>query len=190
MAIIPHLNPKLYVHSFQDIPYENYKKQGIKTLFFDLDNTVMSYDEKIISKENLSFLEQLKKDFNVVIVSNSGYKRVSFACIQAGYAFIHNAKKPFKSGYIRALKKASAQAKTSLFIGDQLMTDIFGASRMNIESILVKPLKQRSDHIFTRTNRKLERILLKRMSKKYPALLNDALIAYGREIHGLFKDLK
>ena len=99
-------------------------------------------------------------------------------------------KKPFKSGYIRALKKASAQIKTSLFIGDQLMTDIFGASRMNIESILVKPLKQRSDHIFTRTNRKLERILLKRMSKKYPALLNDALIAYGREIHGLFKNLK
>ena len=48
MAIIPHLKPKLYVHSFQDIPYENYKKQGIKTLFFDLDNTVMSYDEKII----------------------------------------------------------------------------------------------------------------------------------------------
>ena len=190
MAIISHLNPKLYVHSFQDIPYENYKKQGIKTLFFDLDNTVMSYDEKIISKENLSFLEQLKKDFNVVIVSNSGYKRVSFACIQAGYEFIHSAKKPFKSGYIRALKKASAQIKTSLFIGDQLMTDIFGASRMNIESILVKPLKQRSDHIFTRTNRKLERILLKRMSKKYPALLNDALIAYGREIHGLFKNLK
>ena len=190
MAIIPYLKHQLYVQSFQDIPYDDFKKQGIKTLFFDLDNTVMSYDEKIISTENLLFLEQLKKDFKVVIVSNSGYKRVSQACIKAGYDFIHSAKKPFKSGYKRALKKASAQVNSSLFIGDQLMTDIFGAARMNITSILVKPLKQRSDHIFTRTNRKIERMLLKKMSKKYPKLLNDSLIAYGREIHGLFKDFK
>ena len=76
MAIIPYLKPQLYVQSFQDIPYYDFKKQGIKTLFFDLYNTVMSYDEKIISTENLLFLEQLKKDFKVVIVSNSGYKRV------------------------------------------------------------------------------------------------------------------
>lgn len=188
MAIIPYLKPHLYVQSFHDIPYDDFKKQGIKTLFFDLDNTVMSYDEKVISQENLLFLEQLKKDFKVVIVSNSGYKRVSHACIQAGYEFIHSAKKPFKSGYKRALKKASAQINTSLFIGDQLMTDIFGASRMNIVSILVKPLKQRSDHIFTRTNRKIERMLLKKIGKKYPDLLNEPLIAYGRDIHGLFKN--
>ena len=70
------------------------------------------------------------------------------------------------------------------------MTDIFGAARMNITSILVKPLKQRSDYIFTRTNRKIERMLLKKMSKKYHKLLNDSLIAYGREIHGLFKYFK
>jgi uncharacterized protein len=186
MAIIKHLKPTLYVRSIQDIPYEAYKKQGIKTLFFDLDNTVMSYDEKIISENNIAFLSELKKSFTVVIVSNSGYSRVSHACNHASMAFIHSAKKPFKSGYKRALKKASAQINTSLFIGDQLMTDIFGASRMQLTSILVKPLKQRSDHLFTRINRIIERAILKKIRKKHPNHLNEALIQYGKEIHGLF----
>lgn len=188
MAIIPYLKPHLYVQSFKDIPYDDFKKQGIKTLFFDLDNTVMSYDETLISPENKAFLNQLKKEFIVLIVSNSGRYRVSRACNDADLNFVHSAKKPLKSGYKRALKKGSAQKETSLFIGDQLMTDIFGAARMNIVSILVKPLKQRSDHIFTRTNRKIERMLLKKISKKHPTLLSESLIAYGKDIHGLFKD--
>jgi HAD superfamily phosphatase (TIGR01668 family) len=186
MSIIQYLRPTLFVRSIQEIPYEEYKKQGIKTLFFDLDNTVMSYDEKMISVNNIAFLEQLKKSFTIVIVSNSGYSRVSHACNHASIAFIHSAKKPFKSGYKKALKKASAQINTSLFIGDQLMTDILGASRMQLISILVKPLKQRSDHIFTRINRTIERAILKKISKKNPNQLNEALIEYGKEIHGLF----
>jgi predicted HAD superfamily phosphohydrolase YqeG len=66
------------------------------------------------------------------------------------------------------------------------MTDILGASRMQLISILVKPLKQRSDHIFTRINRTIERAILKKISKKNPNQLNEALIEYGKEIHGLF----
>jgi len=187
MPIIQHLKPILYVKSIQDIPFEEYKKQGIKTLFFDLDNTIMSYDVKKIHPDLLLYLEKLKKDFKIVIVSNSGYKRVSFAAIDANTDFIHSAKKPFKFGYKRALKKAHSSIETSLFIGDQLMTDILGASRMNMKAILVKPLKHRSDHFFTRTNRKIERLMLKKIAKKHPSLLNQALKDYGKDIHGLFK---
>ncbi len=60
MAFYKYIKPTLYASSIQDIPYEQLKKQGIHTLFFDLDNTVMSYDETLISNENIQFLNDLK----------------------------------------------------------------------------------------------------------------------------------
>ena len=185
MAIYKHFKPSYYASSIQEIPYEQLKKQGIHTLFFDLDNTIMSYDETLISNKNIQFLNELKSAFSIIIVSNSGFKRVSKASNHAKIPYIHSAKKPLKRGYKRALNKAVCSKDHVAFIGDQLMTDIFGANKMNILSVLVKPVKQRSDHFFTRTNRKIERFVLKKMLKKYPTLINDALKAYSKDIHGL-----
>ena len=185
MAFYKYIKPTIYALSIQDIPYEELKKQGIHTLFFDLDNTVMSYDETLISKENIQFLNDLKTTFKIIIVSNSGYKRVSKASNHAKLEFIHSAKKPLKSGYKKALKKAACTKDKVVFIGDQLMTDIYGANKMNIVSILVKPVKQRSDHFFTRINRKIERFVIKKMFKNHSNLVTDALKAYAKDIHGL-----
>ena len=60
MAIYKHFKPSYYASSIQEIPYEQLKKQGIHTLFFDLDNTIMSYDETLISNKNIQFLNELK----------------------------------------------------------------------------------------------------------------------------------
>jgi HAD superfamily phosphatase (TIGR01668 family) len=185
MAFYKYIKPTLYASSIQDIPYEQLKKQGIHTLFFDLDNTVMSYGETLISNEIIQFLNDLKATFKIMIVSNSGFKRVSKASNHAKLEFIHSAKKPLKIGYKKALKKAACTKDKVVFIGDQLMTDIYGANKMNIVSVLVKPVKQRSDHFFTRTNRKIERFVIKKMFKKHSNLVTDALKAYAKDIHGL-----
>ncbi len=92
------------------------------------------------------------------------FKRVSKASNHAKLEFIHSAKKPLKMGY-KSFEKAACTKDKVVFIGDQLMTDIYGANKMNIVSVLVKPVKQRSDHFFTRTNRKIERFVIKRMFK-------------------------
>jgi HAD superfamily phosphatase (TIGR01668 family) len=182
MAFYKYIKPTLYASNIQDIPYEQLKKQGIHTLFFDLDNTVMSYGETLISNEIIQFLNDLKATFKIMIVSNSGFKRVSKASNHAKLEFIHSAKKPLKIGYKKALKKAACTKDKAVFIGDQFMTD---ANRMNIVSVLVKPVKQRSDHFFTRTNRKIERFVIKKMFKKHSNLVTDALKAYAKDIHGL-----
>ena len=63
-------------------------------------------------------------------------------------------------------------------IGDQILTDIIGANRLGIKSILVNPIKRKTDHVFTRINRKLEKYIINKIIKKYPYLINEALKEY------------
>ena len=50
-------------------------------------------------------------------------------------------------------------------IGDQLITDIYGANRLGLTSILVNPISP-SEPLKTRFNRMLERKIIKKLSKK------------------------
>jgi uncharacterized protein len=77
--------------------------------------------------------------------------------------FIHHAKKPFKSGFLKALHMTSTQPSEAVMIGDQLMTDTLGANRLKLSTILVKSVKRRSDHFFTKINRKIEKAMLKKL---------------------------
>jgi HAD superfamily phosphatase (TIGR01668 family) len=178
MALYTYCNPHLFHQHIKDIEYDKLLKQGKTTLFFDLDNTVMSYDQTEIDEEMLVFLRTLEKNFKIVIVSNSGYKRVSFACEPHAIPFIHSAKKPFKRGFKRALQKASSTVSESVFIGDQLMTDVLGSNKMGMTSILVFPLKKRSDHVFTRINRRLEKYMIKKIKTHDLKSYNNTLKAY------------
>ena len=73
--------------------------------------------------------------------------------------YIYNAHKPSRSGYERAMKLMGTTAENTVFIGDQLFTDIYGAKRAGIRNILVSPIhpKEEIQIVF---KRKLEKIVL------------------------------
>lgn len=185
MTLYSYCVPQKYYESVLDISYDTLKKQGINTLFFDLDNTVMSYDQVFIETPLVNLLKSLEKDFKLVIVSNSGYHRVSKACIPHQFKFLHSARKPLKKGFNKALKMIDGTSETSAFIGDQLMTDVLGSNKVGMYSILVKPLKKRTDHIFTRMNRRLEKVMIRKIKKHHPPIENEAIRTYAQTIHNL-----
>lgn len=185
MAIYQYCIPQYYYDTVFEIPYEQLKKQGKTTLFFDLDNTIMSYDQTELDLKYVTLISELQKTFHVVIVSNSGYKRVSHACKMYDVSFIHSARKPLKLGYKKALKVNHTASNQSVFIGDQIMTDVLGSNRMGMTSILVKPVKQKTDHVLTRINRKIEKIMIKKIMKKIPGKVNEALKRHAKDIHQL-----
>lgn len=178
MALYTYCNPNAFYQHVKDIDYPILLKQGKTTLFFDLDNTIISYDETEINALMLNFLRDLQTKFKVVIVSNSGFKRVSKACQPHDFTFIHSAKKPFKRGFNRALKASNSTVSESVFIGDQLMTDVLGSNKMGMTSILIFPLKKRSDHMFTRMNRRLEKHMIKQIKKYDIQSYNQTLKRY------------
>lgn len=172
--------PTRFSQTIYDIPYNELKNQGINALFFDLDNTILPYDINVLPEDITTYLENLTKDFKVVIVSNSRLKRVRNAVNHLnGIPFVKFARKPLKAGFKKALKLANVTKDETCFIGDQVMTDILGSNRMKFsENILVYPVKKRSDHFLTRFNRKFEKLILNRINIKYPEIYDEVFKPY------------
>ncbi len=178
MSVYQKCIPNAYHTSIFEIPYQKLKEQGIKSLFFDLDNTIIAYDEAELSHKQIEFIKGLTKDFKVLILSNTNFKRVSLALNKVDIPFIWYAKKPLKFGFKKALKMLDSKKEETMIIGDQLMTDVFGANRVGIGSILVASVKRNSDRMITKINRILEVFILKKIQKKAPELYDERLKLY------------
>lgn len=181
MPIYQKCIPDAYVASIFKIDYQALKRQGIKTLFFDLDNTIIGYDEAVLNDQQVAFLKDLKKDFKLLVLSNTNQKRVSSAIKALDVDYVYHAKKPLKWGFKKALKMANAEKSETVIIGDQLMTDIYGANRFGIKGILVQSVKRKSDRKITQFNRKIEKIVLRKIKKHAPDLYEERLALYERD---------
>jgi len=178
MSLYKKFIPSFYYKNIFDIDYRLLKQRGIKSLFFDLDNTIIPNDVAYIDQESLNFLKQLEDDFQVIILSNNSFERVSKAVF--GLKFIHLCKKPLKVGIKKALKKFSLDPKECACIGDQLFTDIFGGTRMKIRyTILVLPILLKSDLKRTNFNRKIAKYFINRIKIKDPNRYNLVLREYN-----------
>ena len=154
----------MYQKRIQDINYKKLKKLGIKCLAFDLDNTIALIDQHIITDEVKKLLLSLKKDFQIVIISNNVTSRVKTYAEYLECDFVANALKPLSRGYRKIRKKYGFQKQEMCMIGDQLVTDIYGGNRYGMFTILVDPLGNK-DLKITSLNRLIEGKILKKYAK-------------------------
>ncbi len=153
--------PKMYQKDIYTINYPNLKKLGYKLLIFDLDNTIGSIKEKTCSLKSANFLKSLKKDFIVLVASNSSNKRVQKFLSNVDCNYFSLSLKPT----LRILKKIKRKYKIDyqemVIIGDQVLTDIFLGNRKGLMTILVDPILN-EDFKITSLNRKLEKVINKK----------------------------
>ena len=84
------LKPDYDLKSIYEIDLEGLKKQGIKSLLFDLDSTLMGSKRGYYTEDTLSWLDSVKKDFFVGVVSNNNnpqYIEKVSACTDFPIAF-------------------------------------------------------------------------------------------------------
>ena len=159
------LRPKMYCKSIFDVNYALLKQKGIKVLIFDLDNTIMTVDEKLPSEKVVALFKKLSEDFKVFIASNNVKDKVQrigkYLNVHAFYSVI----KPTTRLKKLLLRKYDAKMNEVAVIGDQLVTDIFMGNRLNMNTILVDPLGNK-DMKITYFNRWLEGRLMKKMHLK------------------------
>ncbi len=158
--------PDIYQKSIYDIDYKKLKKNGIKCLIFDLDNTIAPVNVKSPNKKVKDLMADLKElKFKLLIVSNTTKKRVEpfkdILCIDSSYFSL----KPLKRKYIKIAKVYKFKENEIACIGDQLLTDIWGANRMGYTSILVNPIGT-LDFALTKVNRIIETTIYNRLEKK------------------------
>lgn len=161
--------PTEFHDSFFDIDFQKLYDNGKRIILTDLDNTLISYEEFKPTKIILDKIQELESmGFEIVLISNNSVSRITDFCEGTDLKGIGNARKPLRIGFKKALNSTKLNRKEkTVVIGDQLMTDIFGANRFDIDSILVNPLKKKTEKWYTKFNRKIEYKMLEKIKKKY-----------------------
>jgi len=155
------LRPKVYVNSIYNIDLKKLKEvKNIKGIIIDLDNTLVAWGQKEVSKKNIDWVKEAKKlEFKLCIVSNTNSKRVAeFAKI---FNIPYHSKyfKPFSVAFNNGLKILDTKKSETAVIGDQIFTDIWGGNILKLLTILVTPIVKK-DSIGTFLHRNLEKIII------------------------------
>lgn len=152
--------PDTCANSTYEIDFEKYYEKGYRGIIFDIDNTLVEHGVKA-DERCIALFERLKEiGYSTMLLSNNKEPRVKsfFGQIQAdGYIF--KAGKPSVKNYIEAMGRMNSDKGTTLFVGDQLFTDVWGAKKAGIFSILVKPIDKKEE-IQIVLKRYLEKIVL------------------------------
>lgn len=152
--------PDLTADSAYEIDYEDYYQKGIRGIIYDVDNTLVPHGAPADERAVVLFERLHAIGFQVVLLSNNREQRVKSFSQQVKYAdYIFKAKKPSAAGYEEAMRRMGTGRTTTLFVGDQLFTDVWGAKNAGIRSILVKPIHPKEE-IQIVLKRQLEKIVL------------------------------
>ncbi len=180
--MIEKMIPDYYYKTIYDIPFDKLYEEGIRLILTDLDNTLISYQEELPNKELFELKNKLNKmGFEFILVSNSKKNRVDKFASNYQIPYVKFSLKPLKRGIKKAINKIASKKYNNneiVLLGDQLMTDVFGAKRCNICAILIEAIDKSTDIGPTQFNRKLERFFIKRIKKKYPKLYQERLMEY------------
>ena len=149
------LFPNNDYNSSYEIPFEEYYERGFRGIIFDIDNTLVGHG-KPADEKSVQLFKRLKDiGYKLCIISNNTDERVAPFAKAVGSAYVSHASKPLSKGYKEAMKKMNTLPENTIFVGDQIYTDILGGNAAGVHTILVKPIAIDPD-TWIRVKRKLE----------------------------------
>ncbi len=151
--------PEQCAKSTYSINYQELYNKGFRGLLFDIDNTLVKHGEDA-TKEAIALFQRLKKiGFQLCLISNNQVERVERFNKDIQVQYIYNAHKPSRKNYLKAMELMGTDLSNTMFIGDQLFTDVYGASRAGMHNILVEPIDKKEE-IQIVLKRYLEKVVL------------------------------
>ena len=139
------LFPTEYYDTTYSIDFERYYSLGYRGIIFDIDNTLVPHNAMHDDRSRALFKELHDIGYKVCFVSNNKEPRVKEFNKEVGGFYVYKAGKPKTGGYLEAIQKMGTRRGTTLFVGDQIFTDIWGANRAGIHSILVNQIAKHEE---------------------------------------------
>ena len=137
--------PKKVVRSTYSINFKKYYKNGYKGVLFDIDNTLVPHGEAADDKA-IKFFQKLRDiGFKFCLISNNKEERVRTFADKVGAPYIYDAHKPSTEGYNKAMDIIGTDVNETIFVGDQVFTDVFGGNRASLYTILVRPIHHKEE---------------------------------------------
>lgn len=152
--------PDDYVDSTYQIDFKKLYEEGYRGIIFDIDNTLVPHGAPADERAKALFVKLKELGYRVMLLSNNKEPRVKMFCDDVvGASYIFKAGKPAVGNYKKAMEIMHTGEKTTLFVGDQLFTDVWGANKAGIRTFLVKPIHPKEE-IQIVLKRYLEKIVL------------------------------
>lgn len=138
--------PNKLISSVYDLDWE--ELSGIyRGVIFDVDNTLVPHGAAADEAAVRLFARIHGLGMKTMLVSNNGEERVKPFAQQVQTDYIYKAGKPKVAGYNKAIEKMGTDPQHTLFIGDQIFTDVWGANRAGIYTMLTEPIDKSTDEI-------------------------------------------
>lgn len=151
--------PDEYLDSIYEIDFDKLYREGYRGIIFDIDNTLVPHGKPSDERVKTLFRDLKEKGMKICLMSNNQLERVKSFADSLEVPYIEDAHKPSRRSYIKAMELLGTNRSNTIFIGDQLFTDIFGAKRSGIRNILVNPIHP-SEEIQIVLKRYLEKIVI------------------------------
>lgn len=151
--------PDREADSAYSIDYKAYYESGFRGIIFDIDNTLVPHGAPADERAAALFKSLREAGFSTLLLSNNKEPRVRSFAEAVGADYIYKAGKPGRAGYEKAMECMGTVPGNTLFVGDQLFTDVWGAKKAGIRTFLVKPIHPKEE-IQIVLKRRLEWIVL------------------------------
>ena len=153
------LYPSEDYDSAYQIDYEGFYDKGYRGILFDVDNTLVEHDQPV-TLPAIELFENLKEmGFKTCIISNNKDYRVKPLADALESEYVYKAGKPSKAGYEKGMEIMGTNRENTLFIGDQIFTDVWCGNKCGVYSVLVKQVSPK-DELITAPKRPFEKIVL------------------------------
>lgn len=155
--------PTYIKNSVYDIEEKFFENEKIRCVLLDIDNTLVADNHPDPDEKVFRFIEMLKKnEIKVCLISNNKKERVDSFNVNLKLKNVYRAHKPFVRKMLCAIDEMSCSREETLFIGDQLLTDILAGNRAGIRTMLVNPINISKENTFFKLKRFIEKRILMR----------------------------
>jgi len=155
MSMFKNFKPDHYYDSLASIDFGRFVHYD--TIIFDYDNTLTGWNGNIPA-EISSKIKELSKSFRLFVFSNGKQKRVQKSCQDLPLIAYGSCYKPRINKAITIITTQKIDPKKTIFVGDNMITDIWHAHRLGMCAILVDPLRKK-EFVLTGVWRICERII-------------------------------
>lgn len=160
MGIWKRFVPEKMARSAYSIDYSKQYEKGIRGIIFDIDNTLVPQNAPGDDTVREFFKELHELGFRTCLISNNSEERVKPFAEIAESLYVADAGKPLLRSYTQAMALLHTDINETLFVGDQILTDIFGAKRLGMPHILVKPLDPKHEYLRIKLKRIIEKPII------------------------------
>ncbi len=159
--MLDRFRPHRLARRLEEVDIADLLARGVQGVILDLDNTLTLWKSTAVTPAVVAWVTRLRaQGLQACVLSNAaGARRVRVVADALGLPWITRAGKPLPRGFRQAMTRMGTTPETTVAIGDQVFTDVWGGNRLGLYTILLDPTSPHESWFTKLVQRNLERAI-------------------------------